>query len=110
MLYTFLISPKPATCHEHLLILHTRSIKECLNIYGSTICKICLHFKTYLTRCQSKQTSGWPLLFLEHCSFTESRDCWQPSVGSKQYVMTNSSVQVNSEQRRRGENARKEKH
>ena len=110
LLYTFLISPKPATCHAHLLILYIRSIKQCLNICRCTICKICPCFKTYVTRCQSKQTSSWPLLFLAHCSFTESRDCWQPSVDSKQHVMTNSSVQINSRQRRRGDNARKEKH
>jgi hypothetical protein len=109
LLYAFLISPKPATS-RNLLIQYIRSIKECLNIYtGSTICKIRLHFKTYVTRCQSKQTSSWPLLLLAHCSFTESRDSWQPSVGSKQHAMTNSAVQINSKQCRRGDNARKEK-
>ena len=110
LLYTFLISPKPAICHAHLLIMYIRSIKECLNTYGSTISKIFLHVKIYVIRCQRKQTSRRPLLLLAHCSFTDSGDCWQPSVGSKQYVMTNSSVQINSRQLRRGDNARKEKH
>jgi len=57
LLYTFLISPKPATCHAHLLILYIRSIKECSNIHGSTTCKMFLHSKTQVIRCQSKHTS-----------------------------------------------------
>lgn len=81
-----------------------------LKYIRSTICKIRLHFTTYVTRCQSKHTSTLPLPLLTHCSRTESKDCWHPSVSPEQYLMTNSSVQSDSSQRRRGDNARKEKH